>query len=373
METCTAKFEANIEKAEKFYRIAERQLRKAKRERKLESTHSTNSKGHPISLQMTANLLLSKASSLNDLIDIGKKQQSAEMNWVRKISFVQSNKDIDVRKTKKKVKVEVNKPEKKPASSKEQLEQKLLARKTFGPYAAAELLSFFNVFESFAPKAEANDIVIHEDDLKEGESTPIVESTPQQENYILRSELMIIKLQPLLGNSYLRMRPQFKSELDRTLSSKCSDGTLAHNVEISFYDALGEMCPYMSLPDRKNCIRYCFLKSKKEVTITVVKAKELTVEDMQQLRAMFNFFDKDRSGDVNRDEILAALETTSKNKKQSSVNTDDDGAAAPVSSGLGSMINEDMIIDMMKSVDGEDGDGNLDFDEFVKLFKNILL
>jgi Ca2+-binding EF-hand superfamily protein len=41
---------------------------------------------------------------------------------------------------------------------------------------------------------------------------------------------------------------------------------------------------------------------------------------------MFNFFDKDRSGDVSRDEIIAALETTTKNKKQSShFDGDDNG------------------------------------------------
>ena len=372
LESCAAKFEANLEKAEKYYRIAERQLRKAKREKKLESTHSTNSKGHPISLQMTANLLLTKASSLNDLIEIGKKQQSAELNWVRKISFVQSNKDLEIRKVKRKEKVEVKQETEKPKGSREQAELKLLARKTFGPYQAAELLNFFNVFESFAPKEEVKDIVIHEDDLQEGdEVTPLVAPTPEQ-NYILKSELMIAKLQPLLGHNYLRMRPQFKAELDRVMSSKCSDGTLSHNVEISLYDALGEMCPYLSQADRKNCIRYCFLKSKKEVTVTVVKAKELSAEDMQQLRAMFNFFDKDRSGDVSRDEILAALETTSKNKKQHSQFDGDDGGAPQQPGGLGSMINEDMIIDMMKSVDG-DGNAELDFDEFVQLFKNILL
>ena len=384
LETCTAKFEANLEKAEKFYQIAEKQLRKAKRQKKLELTHSTNSKGHPISLQLTANLLLSKASSLNDLIDIGKKQQSAEMNWVRKISFVQSNKDLEIRKVKKKEeKKEEQKDEKKTGVlektgvSREVLEQKLLARKTFGPYQASELLNFFNAFESFTVKQESN-VVIHEDDIEEGASIAPIDPTPTQENYILKSELMMIKLQPLLSHSYLRMRPQFKAELDRVLATKCSDGTLAHNVVISFYDALAEMCPYLTLPDRKNCIRYCFLKTKKEATITVIKAKELSVEDMQQLRAMFNFFDKDRSGDVNREEILAALETTSKNKKQfNSISTDEEGGGGGGKhggggGGLGSMINEEMIIDMMKSVDS-DGNADLDFDEFVKLFKNILL
>lgn len=371
LEKCTAKFEANLEKAEKFYQIAEKQLRKAKRQKKLEAAHSTNSKGHPISLQLTANLLLSKASSLNDLIDIGKKQQSAEMNWVRKISFVQSNKEIEIRKVKKKEESKEKKEEKKTIASREALEQKLLARKTFGPYQASELLNFFNAFESFTEKQDAN-VVIHEDDIEEGTNIAPIEPAPTQENYILKAELMKIKLQPLLSHTYLRMRPQFKAELDRVLASKCSDGTLPHNIDISLYDALSEMCPYLSLLDRKNCIRYCFLKTKKEAIITVVKAKELSEEDMQQLKAMFNFFDKDRSGDVNREEILAALETTSKNKKQNAISTEEDAPAQSSSSGLGSMINEEMIIDMMKSVDNDDN-AELDFDEFVKLFKNILL
>lgn len=373
LETVAAKFEANLEKAEKFYRIAERQLRKAKRDKKLEATQSTNSKGHPISLQMTANLLLSKASSLNDLINIGKKQEKAEMSWVRKISFVQSNKDLDVRKTRKKVKVEVKVEKKADIITKEQADKKLLAKKTFGPYQAQELLNFFLAFESLAPKEEVKDIVINEDELQEEDEPIAVESIPAEENYILKSELMMIKLQPFLSHTYLRMRPQFRTTLEQVLSANTSDGTLPHNVEISLYDCLREMCPFMSSADIKHCIRYFFLKTKKEVAVIINKAKELTDEDMQQLRAMFNFFDKDRSGDVSRDEIIAALETTTKNKKvkesfdEENTNTQPQGGG-----GLGSMINEEMIIDMMKSVDG-DGNAELDFDEFTKLFKNILL
>jgi hypothetical protein len=54
------------------------------------------------------------------------------------------------------------------------------------------------------------------------------------------------------------------------------------------------------------------------------------------------------------------------------MNDDGGGKHGGGGGGLGSMINEEMIIDMMKSVDS-DGNADLDFDEFVKLFKNILL
>lgn len=200
IDGAVSKFDSNMQSIDRLFKQAQRRLKRYKR--KLVKDHdmdasvtSLSSSASSSSVQvspttvvnnprnMVAQLLLSKSSSMTDMLAIGQKQQVIELKIEQKIKMTMdgsfhTHRDT-VRRTDKRMKVPTTttatttatgnnisssssvgsnytSQSSKGNSSKQQqqqlsLDDKLLHRSTFGPYRATELLTFFNVWKSIPP------------------------------------------------------------------------------------------------------------------------------------------------------------------------------------------------------------------------------
>ena len=173
-----------------------------------------------------------------------------------------------------------------------------------------------------------------------------------------------IRLLSFMNAKWVSLNNQFKSELQKVMGKRTEDGTLPRNVLISLSDALTFCCPYMPLNERQLCLRLFVLKTPRTVEHQEATEKGLTQEQLKKLKAMFEFFDKDGSGGIDKYEIVDVLQKLSDNKKKEvtsdKVNDDEDKGVE--------LADAEKLI---SSVNGHDAE-ELDFDNFVRMFKSLV-
>lgn len=173
-----------------------------------------------------------------------------------------------------------------------------------------------------------------------------------------------VRLLNLINSKWMSMNTQFKTELQKVLTKRSEGGILPRNVLISLQDALTYCCPYMQLPDRQLCLRLFVLKTPRSVEHIEATEKGLTREQLRKLKAMFEFFDKDNSGGIDKYEIVEVLQKLADNKKKevtSDKMNDDEERGVDIT-------DAEALIESVAGVDQPE----LDFDCFVKMFKNLV-
>ena len=97
---------------------------------------------------------------------------------------------------------------------------------------------------------------------------------------------------------------------------------------------------------------------------TEATEKGLTRDQLRKLKAMFEFFDKDSSGGIDKYEIVEVLQKLAENKKKEvtadKVNDDDEKGV--------DITDAEALIQSVAGVDQPE----LDFDCFVKMFKSLV-
>ncbi len=173
-----------------------------------------------------------------------------------------------------------------------------------------------------------------------------------------------IRLLGFLNAKWISLNNQFKTELQKVMAKRTEDGTLPRNVLISLLDALTLCCPYMPLSERQLCLRLFVLKTPRTVEHQEATEKGLTQEQLKKLKAMFEFFDKDGSGGIDKYEIVDVLQKLADNKKKEvtsdKVNDDEDKGV--------DLADAEALI---SSVNGHNAE-ELDFDNFVRMFKSLV-
>lgn len=173
-----------------------------------------------------------------------------------------------------------------------------------------------------------------------------------------------VRLLNLINTKWVQLNGQFKTEFQKVLTKRSDGGILPRNVLISLQDALTFCCPYMQLPDRQLCLRLFVLKTPRTVEHTEATEKGLTREQLRKLKAMFEFFDKDNSGGIDKYEIMEVLQKLAENKKKevtSDKMNDDDEKGVDIT-------DAEALIQSVAGVDQPE----LDFDCFVKMFKSLV-
>ena len=381
--------------------------------------------------KMYAQLLLSKSASMSEMLQIGEKQEYVDKNIQRKIDMTISkdfmcSRDIKIQAPKNRMPLHIgkNSPMKEKSDNtkiesesteaiiSEQLplsppstsgksrpvtrDEKVLARTHFGVYEVDELLKFFRTWESLPLmnilEEEIEDEIVEpivvktndddDDDDIDWDDGPVkptptkqIEVPKPKEKRLLTIpiEKELISLDAILNTNYIRVRPNFKAMLEKFQKRKIENLNIDKSrINVTLKECIKEMIPTLNDIDRKALIRY-FELNKIRFTgpnCEIKKERELTVDEIKQLKAMFIFFDSDKSGSVDRNEIRNVLKNTVKNQsiKSKSILGDCEG--------LNELDAESHALDsidtMINSVD-TDGDHQLNFDEFCLLFKSIFL
>ncbi len=384
--------------------------------------------------RMFAQLLLSKSASMSEMLQIGEKQEYVDKNIQRKIDMTISkdficSRDIKIQAPKNRIPLHIGKnspmrekndikkiesestkvlvseqlPLSPPSTSGNSRpvtrDEKVLARTHFGVYEADELLKFFRTWESLplmnileeeiedevvAPIVVKNNNNNNDDDdddidwddgpVKPAPTKQIEIPKPKEKRLLtIPIEKELISLDAILNSNYIRIRPNFKAMLEKLQKRKIENLNIDKSrINVTLKECIKDMIPTLNEIDRKALIRYFELN---KIRFTgpnseIKKERELTVDEIKQLKAMFIFFDSDKSGSVDRNEIRNVLKNTVKNQsiKAKSILGDCEG--------LDELDAEshamDTIDTMINSVD-TDGDHQLDFDEFCLLFKSIFL
>lgn len=296
-----------------------------------------------------------------------------------------------------------------------QVDKKIGERKSFGPYTAKELLGLLKAFQSLPqvyvpPQPRDNSIIVShvlheehqeqraldiddawsEEDEEEEEqfpegaavADPLDPAVAQQETQKLLLEQQqaleaktlaekrrqedeederektysdqvlstSIKLQPLRNHPFMKLRPAMKAALDTYIAQRGDDGTLPHNVICALSDLLSACCPIMKPDDRQQCLRLFVINTPSQ-DVSEAAERGVTVAQLQKLKDMFKFFDKDGSGGIDKEEILEVLLKLQENSN----------------SGSSQEIGEDLIKDVM-GTSGEE----LSFEDFARSFKSLV-
>lgn len=319
----------------------------------------------------SAGIQLIRQSTFEGMLNIAHKQAMADSNWVKKVRRELSQ-DPDMKVPKK-----FNMPEQQQKqvstdhhgpqggrrhaspiklfslfSDKRAEEERILARQSFGPYKTPELLQFFDVFKSLPKRdPDTNEVIANEVVVSDSESSSMKTADPAGDvsGYIV--------LQELIQHQYIKRRPHFRASLEKYLS-KMADKAIHMNIN----KILLHMCPLMTATDRKDCIKFFSYQKTEEVDEVSV---QFSPTQLFQFRQIFDYFDTDNSGTVDREEIKRALAKSSKQKqpnKDSQLKGDTMNIEAEVTA--------DSIDFIVEEAD-QDGNDELDFDEFVKMFGDM--
>jgi len=173
-----------------------------------------------------------------------------------------------------------------------------------------------------------------------------------------------IRLLPFMNTKFMRLNNSYKHELTKLMSKRAEDGTLPRNVVINLTDALTFCCPYMEASERNLCLRYFVLKTPRSIEFEETTEKGMTREQLAKLKQMFEFFDKDGSGGIDKFEIVEVLEKLAANTKNDATADKVDDCEE-----MGSRLEDAELL--IASVQGHDAE-ELDFESFVKMFKNMV-
>ena len=250
-----------------------------------------------------------------------------------------------------------------------QREEQLLARKSFGPYISTELIQLFELFKSMPKQTPGpEDTVLlagsnEKEELGDGHSTNPVYGC--------------IDLAELVKHRWMRNRPHFKSFLDKIVLMKRPN--MSAGLFISLSRIIAQVCPLMTLKDRRELMEYFRVFRVVEGANKPVVEVAFTRDQRAQLKKIFDYFDTDNSGTINREEIRAALDKT----YQSRMTTDDallgddqEFEKRIDDESLGSIISEGVTHSSVSSVVEEEESvesSEIDFASFLQLFGNFIV
>jgi hypothetical protein len=285
-------------------------------------------------------------------------------------------------------------------------ELQLLHRPMFGFYKATEIMALFDVFDELPKKklieeddqftsfhddqdaeidsvadsveSEANksltDFVVSDVVIPSVDVENIVQSTTEgapterskSAQKVTDEEVLLVDLMKL---RFVHLRPHFLESLDALCIQRQIEGIRKDKIYISLKDALLYMCPLMNVQERQDTLKFVNLHVREHVVRDVQHEEMLSEEELLHMRTLFEFMDKDRSGKVDKDEILSALHADHKDDEKLEMDrlagsdSKDIIAAGDREFGL-----EHEIVKILKNHDGSE----LDFEEFVDLFKDML-
>jgi hypothetical protein len=269
----------------------------------------------------------------------------------------------------------------------EHMKNRVNSKKTFGEYSKKELLRFWKIWmkldlvrQDGAGDDDSSSLgIMH---FSEGDE-PIV-PTPLDTllQQIRREETALnvmanydsVLLEEMQAHPFCKSVPSFKSGIEEVVKNSIADNIPVPTVRLSLNECVTYMCPFMSASERMDAIRMYSMQPK------IVQGEEKSVknvqeEDIARMRIMFDYMDADRSGYVDKDEIVAALindseaiqeEIDKAEEKKFLMGEETEKEPAPAF-----VWTEEKIIEMVSAVDA-DGNLELDFEEFLGLFSNFM-
>ena len=333
----------------------------------------------------TAEQLLRNQSTLSDMLQIGKKQMEAELNWVRKVKLaITEGKETVVRKNSTASVNGNNKSTKSRSSTNNALvhnintrliygmvgkgrvsshkltQQELLARNAFGPYKASDIMKALLVFLALPAQTVEEDDVINSIQDNSDKNTP-GDTTPTSKN------AKLVLLADFIQTDFVQSRPHFDQELRKYMKKRTGRVGMVE-LKVTMTEIATNMCPLMTPTDLHDCIDYLNLQMKRQKAELHITTEDILSEDqLSQLRLIFDFFDKERTGRINRHEIMKLMESeTNKFYAKQQAEFLEGGEVEEETH-----IEEERVDKMLASVELKNKH-ELDFDEFVTLFKNVV-
>jgi hypothetical protein len=427
-ERVSANFEDRLDTMEKLYR---KTVRSNKRSKKKMSQKTTNPKPisaaqQEISLDLVkrhtySNMLL-KTKSLPNLDDVRKKTAKAESRWVKKVckslkmrDFGDSllidrtlsrnpeessipvfdiasevhrriltkarNKSDLVKKSE--VKEDPATLAKKVLQEYESKRKEVKAQKNFGTYSKRELLRFWKLWlslektrrdgrsldeETLSVDLHRDDDSIKTEDLDEfQQALKFLRDEEERIQFMANEE--VVSLYNTIDHEFVQLTPHFKDALEEVRLDAIAKNIPIMSVRLSLNDLLTYLCPIMDPGSRAEGIRMFDTLPK-----PVEKPKEvapLPEEEVIRLRIMFDYMDADGSGYVDVEELCEAL-TNEQDRMQAEIERRQEASALSGEEGVyiaPKKWTEEEIIRMVQGVD-TDGNMELDFGEFVQLFRD---
>jgi WD40 repeat protein len=360
------RFDQRLEQSEIDFRRANRHRKKGARKKTVAAAKLAESASERLSPKDGAEVdHLPKHKTFDEMLDVGKTHLRAESNWVRKVKAELTG-SRNVKKAAAAPVVEISKYQHRPnrretsirlfrsmVETQKSEEERLKGRQYFGPYKTFELVQFFDVYLTIPKKQLTGTEVILTATNKPDEAEETRDGTGG-----------CVSLHDLLRHKYVRSRPHFKAALEKNLLSRVGATAANTCIYMTLQRILVQMCPLMTTSDRKDCIQYfAICKSGLQVN---EESEEVyyTAKQMKQLRQIFEFFDTDKSGTVDRAEIRRAVNRDSIKAVSASDNLR--GSDTAIATGM----DEASLQSMMDEGDVDNND-ELDFDEFVKLFGSM--
>ena len=181
-------------------------------------------------------------------------------------------------------------------------------------------------------------------------------------------------LEALMATKFIKSSPSLLKELNVIVTHAITDNIPVPTIVLSLNEALSYLYPFMNASERMETIRMSALQPKKE-NVEEKKVKNVNEDDIRRMRIMFDYMDTDRSGYVDKDEIVAALINDSEAIQEEFDKADEErylmGEETNKEREPKFIWTEEKIVEMVSAVD-EDGNMELDLVEFIELFSNIL-
>ena len=260
-------------------------------------------------------------------------------------------------------------------------------KRNFGEYSKRELLRFWKIWSRFE--------LTRKDGVGDDDSSSLGiqhfrddDSAPQ--NSELDSLLQTIRkeesalnslanhdgvfLEALMATKFIKSSPSLLKELNVIVTHAITDNIPVPTIVLSLNEALSYLYPFMNASERMETIRMYALQPKKE-KVEEKEVKNVNEDDIRRMRIMFDYMDTDRSGYVDKDEIVAALINDSEAIQEEFDKADEErylmGEETNKEREPKFIWTEEKIVEMVSAVD-EDGNMELDLVEFIELFSNIL-
>lgn len=356
------KFEHDLAIADKI----DKRTRRNKLRKRVRPTHHLQRDDSHRSSYSCAQKMIAKQSSFEGMLAVGRKQLMAEMNWVRKVKQLAKDADSEPTLTKTTGSSVASKEKHKLSSlgrqasftlfgivkdemaHKQQEEQRILARQSFGPYKASELSELYMIFQSLPKRVPS------EDDRTQYSGINVAYTDEGE-------EIAYIYLTDLFEHPFIMERQYYREQLEKQVK-KSIDRNMGPYYTIS--NVLAILCPLMTSTDRKDCMKFFSLHAKNE---DMGETVDLTDHKVERLRLMFEFFDVDQSGTVDKSEIVQAMNRHMNVGRRRFSNA--------MLKGIDHIpegnVTEEYIDSMIKGAD-VDKNEQLDFAEFKLLFGNMV-
>lgn len=338
-----------------------------------------NTRSLPTLRHSTAKMMLKNQSSVEGLLQVGHKKRAVETNIERKIAYTIRAYGLDV------------------GGSKIEGQGNVLARlledqkDTKGIVTESlRINKYISRSPMFRNKHRAKSLMnSSRDSIDTGRSYSQDYSTNNSMDEIERQEEMKLRdtyfdyvddkttrlnLLHMLNHHTIASRPQYHLALTQLLHHKQCDffeaglEIPAQEITATMSEIVHHMEPYMSPAERIQSAKYLRVFVEEEIKSHAAK-DNLSIEQVEMLHSLFSFFDKDKSGQIEVAELMAVLKKTTENRIKEESELLLSGAELPLNSGWD--VNEDSIVRMIQSVDS-DANLELNFEEFLELFKNCL-